>query len=312
MRKRINILISGLVTIAILLFLFLKADIPTFIKTILKVNFYYLFAGFLGYLGLNITLAIRLKLFLGRLGYSLALKQLLLYHFSSMILGDVTPGKVGYFGMVLLLKDKVEAPDTLSILTLGQIMDFILKIMGTLAFLILISKLQGQDIVLIAILVLSGLTLIAILLLWSKKSLRLLGAVKGFGIGRMVNLLESVQNSSTTVRPVLIKAFLLSVFGWLFIGTQWYFLARSVGIVGTEFNFIYFLLLQSIASTVAFLPLSLGGIGLQESAMVGILWLSGIDGTIALAFSLLVRGMSMLVDAIPGMVYLRKLGEYRG
>lgn len=83
-----------------------------------------------------------------------------------------------------------------------------------------------------------------------------------------------VQNSSTTLRPVLI---------------------------------IYFLLLQSIASTVAFLPFSLGGIGLQESAIVGILRLSGIDVTIALAFSLLVRGMSMLVDAVPGMVHLRKL-----
>lgn len=67
--------------------------------------------------------------------------------------------------------------------------------------------------------------------------------------------------------------------------------------------------MQAVVSTLAFIPVSLGGAGLQESAIVAILGIPGVGVgyTLALTFGILVRGMSILVDVGFGTFNLRKI-----
>lgn len=308
MKKRA--LISAIITISILAILFIKVDPGLLLESLRTINYGYLALALLGYLCLNFALAFRLFLLLNKLGYHHSYRQILLFHFTSMILGDVTPGKVGYFGLVLLLKD-VKTEDTLSVLTIGQIMDFIMKIVGTVAFAVILSGIllhEYQGVVIAGITVVTALTLIASLLIWSEGSLKLLRIFSFGAMKKLINLIEGIQASTSRLKSELVKALFISIAGWVFVGAQWYFIFLAL-LPETNPSFLYFFLLQAIASTVAFIPVSLGGIGLQESAIIGIILISisNIEYTSAFTFGILVRGMSMLVDAGLGTFNLRKL-----
>lgn len=304
-------LISAGITIFILAILFLKVDLGLLLESLQTINYWYLALAFIGYLGLNFALAFRLFWLLNKLGYHhYSYWNILLFHFTSMILGDVTPGKVGYFGLVLLLKD-VKAEDTLSVLTIGQIMDFIMKIAGTVAFAVILSGilLEFQAVLLAGITMMVALTAIVSLLIWSEKTLKLLSFFSFGPLKKVTNLVEDVQASTSRLKSELVKALLISIAGWVFVGAQWYFIFLALSPT-TNISFLFFFLLQAVVSTLAFIPVSLGGAGLQESAIVIILL--GIPGvgvgyTLALTFGILVRGMSVLVDAGFGTFNLRKI-----
>jgi uncharacterized protein (TIRG00374 family) len=306
MKKRT--LISAIITISILAILFIKVDPVLLLKSLRTINYWYLALALLGYLCLNFAITFRLFLLLNKLGYHYTYRQILFFHFTSMILGDVTPGKVGYFGLVLLLKD-VKAEDTLSVLTIGQIMDFLMKIVGTVAFVVLLSGIllhEYQGVVIAGITVVTALTLIASLLIWSERSLNLLRFFSFGVLKKLTNLIEGIHASTSRLKSELVKALLISIAGWLFVGAQWYFTFLAL-LPAANVSYLYFLLLQSVVSTIAFIPVTLGGIGLQESAIVGILRISEVGYTTAFTFAILVRGMSMLVDASLGAFNLRKL-----
>ncbi len=300
--------ISAIITISILAILFIKVDPGLLLESLRTINYRYLALALLGYLCLNFALAFRLFILLNKLGYHHTYCQILLFHFTSMILGDVTPGKVGYFGLVLLLKD-VKAEDTLSVLTIGQIMDFIMKIVGTIAFAALLSGIllhEYRGVLIAGITVVTALTLIASLLIWSDRSVKLLRIFSFGALKKLTNLIEGIQASTSRLKSELVKALVISIAGWVFVGAQWYFIFLAL-LPDTNLSFLYFFLLQSIVSTIAFIPVSLGGTGLQESAIVAILRISEVGYTHAFTFGILVRGMSILVDAGLGTFNLRKL-----
>nr|AAU82398.1 hypothetical protein GZ17C7_17 [uncultured archaeon GZfos17C7] len=303
-------LISAGITIFILAILFLKVDLGLLLESLQTINYWYLALAFIGYLCLNFALAFRLFWLLNKLGYRhYSYWNILLFHFTSMILGDVTPGKVGYFGLLLLLKD-VKAEDTLSVLTIGQIMDFIMKIAGTVAFAVILSGilLEFQAVLLAGITMMVALTAIASLLIWSEKSVKLLSFFSFGPLKKVTNIVEDVQASTSRLKSELVKALLISIAGWVFVGAQWYFIFLALSPT-TNISFLFFFLLQAVVSTLAFIPVSLGGAGLQESAIVIILRIPGVGVgcTLALTFGILVRGMSILVDAGFGTFNLRKI-----
>ncbi len=303
-------LISAGITISILAILFLKVDLGLLLESLQTINYGYLALAFIGYLGLNFALAFRLFWLLNKLGYHhYSYWNILLFHFTSMILGDVTPGKVGYFGLLLLLKD-VKTEDTLSVLTIGQIMDFIMKIAGTVAFAVILSGilLEFQAVLLAGITMMVALTAIASLLIWSEKSVKLLSFFAFAPLKKVTNIVEDVQASTSRLKSELIKALLISIAGWVFVGAQWYFIFLALS-TNIKISFLFFFLLQAVVSTLAFIPVSLGGIGLQESAIVAILGIPGVGVgyTLAFTFGILVRGMSVLVDAGFGTFNLRKI-----
>jgi len=307
-------LISAGITISILAVLLLKVDLGLLLESLQTINYWYLALAFIGYLGLNFALAFRLFLLLNKLGYHhYSYWNILLFHFTSMILGDVTPGKVGYFGLVLLLKD-VKTEDTLSVLTIGQIMDFIMKIAGTVAFAVILSGilLEFQAVLLAGITMMVALTAIASLLIWSEKSVKLLSFFSFGPLKKVTNIVEDVQVSTSRLKSELVKALLISIAGWVFVGAQWYFIFLALSPAtntNLQISFLFFFLLQAVVSTLAFIPVSLGGIGLQESAIVAILGIPGVGVgyTLAFTFGILVRGMSILVDAGFGTFNLRKI-----
>ena len=87
------------------------------------------------------------------------------------------------------------------------------------------------------------------------------------------------------------------------MGTFWWLIARAVGI---DAPLWVFLLLQPVVTALTFLPVSIGGIGVQESAAVLLLVTMDFDYALVFAFALIVRGLSMLIDVSIGF---RNLGR---
>ena len=64
------------------------------------------------------------------------------------------------------------------------------------------------------------------------------------------------------------------------------------------------MILHGVSSVLSFLPFVLGGIGLQEATLVTLLTLNNIDYELALAFAILIRGVSITLDLILGIKYI--------
>ena len=311
-KKRFKVLLSALVTVLLIGLLFYNADITQLWNILQKVNYFFIVLSILAYFGLNLCLAFRLYILLTHLGYNIEYSKILSFHFGSMVLADITPGKVGYFGMILLLKDRVKIEDSTSALTIGQILDFFLKIMGAFLFILIISEaLVGEyrNVILLGVIFVLFLTIILSVLIWTPFALKFIDKFEKIPIGKKIKkLLVKVQNSSSELKPAITKSFAVSIIGWMFIGAQWYFIALAIGI--EDFSIIYFLLLQPISSTVAFIPVTLGGIGLQESAIVALMKVSGTEYTSAFAMGVLIRGLSIMIDAICGINKVKEISLF--
>ena len=64
------------------------------------------------------------------------------------------------------------------------------------------------------------------------------------------------------------------------------------------------MILHGLASVLSFLPIVLGGIGLQEATLVTILDLEGIEYDLALGFVILTRGINILFDLVLGIKFI--------
>jgi uncharacterized membrane protein YbhN (UPF0104 family) len=83
--------------------------------------------------------------------------------------------------------------------------------------------------------------------------------------------------------------------------------------VGMELDLIYFLFLVPVLSTTLMLPISIGGLGVRDTAAVLLFTQVGADQAVAAASSLAVYGISALTGLFGGVLYLvqstRSLGK---
>lgn len=105
------------------------------------------------------------------------------------------------------------------------------------------------------------------------------------------------KNSKKTLLVCLLYSFLIH----LLVTLSYYITLRSVG---ADLNFFYFLFILPISSAIANIPISIGGIGLRENALMFLLILMGIPEEIAFIFSIIILFIILFNALIGGLVYL--------
>ncbi|MCZ7401649.1 MAG: lysylphosphatidylglycerol synthase transmembrane domain-containing protein [Candidatus Methanoperedens sp.] len=300
--KKFRIFLQIIIGISIIAFILNKLDLKEVIAVLGKIDFTYFILACISYLLLNLVLAFRLSYLLKKIGHNIKYINVFLSHMGGMIVGDITPGRSGYFLTPPIMKKTSDIPitDGMACIFAPQGIEFILKVGGAAAALIYISSFSNVSRNFIISAMIGAILLLVVgifmlLLSWheEKVSSRLLSKIPFFN-NFAVNL-SFFKDRSILIKNSLDKILILSIIGWFFAAFQWYFLAKAIGI---DIPFFAIFLLHPLITILMFVPISPAGLGLMEGGVILVFSYFGISSAAAMAFSVLVRINILFVDLI--------------
>ena len=250
----------------------------------------YFLLAVLAYFVLNLLLAFRIHYLLRKLGLNPNFKCVFAAHLGGMIAGDVTPGRSGYLSAAKLLQPCGCGTSTaMAAILAPQGMEFIVKGVGALlaiAYFHYSGVTAGFAIIVLGVAIL--------ILLWSRRLEGLTNTLASIPFGKY---LVSMREDGIKMRNYAVQILAVSLAGWLIVGMQWYFVGKSLGM---QMEFIEYFLLQPLLTAFMFVPITPAGLGIMESASVVVLYMLGIEPSIAAVFAVLTRLSGVIAD-LPGV-----------
>ncbi len=301
--KKLHLLIQIVIGISIIAFILNKLDINQLFLVLKKTNMTYFILACLSYLFLNLLLALRLSYLLKKIGHKIRFKNVFLSHMAGMIIGDITPGRSGYFLTPTILKKKGGIPITegMACIFAPQGIEFILKVGGAIAaiiYLSLYSNIEEKTIIYAgigsAILLIVGILMLMISWNNERMTSKFLGKIPF--LNKFAENLSCFKDRSILIKDSLNIILLIYSIGWIFAALQWYFLGKAIGI--NSISLFAFFLLHPLITILMFVPLTPAGFGLMEWVIILVFSLFGISPALGMAFSVLVRVSILGVDLI--------------
>jgi len=300
--KKLRIFLQIIIGLSIVAFILKKLDLDEVMVVIGKTDLTYFILACLSYLLLNLVLAFRLSYLLKKIGHNIKYFNVFLSHMGGMIVGDITPGRSGYFLTPPILKKTSGIPitDGMACIFAPQGIEFILKVGGAAVALIYISSFSNVDrnffiLAMIGAILLLVVGIIMLLLSWhdEKVSSKLLSKIPF--INSFSGNLSFFKEKSILIKNSLDKILVLCMVGWFFAAFQWYLLTKAIGI---DIPFFAIFLLHPLITILMFVPISPAGLGLMEGGVILVFSFFGISSAAAMAFSVLVRINILVVDLI--------------
>lgn len=318
--KKTGTLIQIILGIAIIAFILRKLNINEVLSVLGETDLLFFVLACAAYLGLNFVLSSRLFYLLTKIGYEINYLPVFFSHMGGMIVGDITPGRSGYFLTPPILKRNagVRATDGMACIFAPQGIEFILKVGGAIAAVLYISALSGAGgnflipVGIGAVLLLTaGISMLIISWHTERMTLRFFERLPFFR--KFTEKLSFFKERSIQIKGSIKAILILYMVGWFFAALQWFYLGKALGI---ELSLFAFFLLHPLITILMFVPVSPAGLGLMEGGIILVFSLLGISPAMGLAFSVLVRVSILLVDMIGlrtviaaskeiGMEYLR-------
>ncbi|MFH0922690.1 MAG: lysylphosphatidylglycerol synthase transmembrane domain-containing protein [Candidatus Micrarchaeota archaeon] len=293
MDKKILVAINALVAVALLWVLLSSVNLSVLAETLAKVNPAWLLAAAVFYVLMNAMSAFRIKHLLGELAKEIPFSKVFLSHMSAMLLSDVTPGRVGYSYLVLRLrKYGLRGGNSTKVLGVVLASDFFVRALLVIASVYLFSQFLLTGVIL-AVFSLCFLALFFKRIAWFEKLLAKIPSVGARLAGAYAMIFEH-----TVSKTGLLASVGISFIGSILRGFAWLFIAISMGATG---NPIDFAVLCALLTSVSFIPVSIAGLGVQES--IGAWLFSLVVGWSfgqATAFMLLVRVVEAGSDLVFG------------
>lgn len=300
--KKLRTAFQIIVGISILAFILNKLDIYEVLDVLERTDLFYFIMACISYFCLNIVLAFRLSYLLKKIGHDIKFIDVFLSHMGGMIVGDITPGRSGYFLTPPILKKKTGVPITegMACIFAPQGIEFILKVTGALAAIIFLSKFSNisKNFYISALIGAVLLLIVGIFMLiisWQNEKLSSMFLKKIPFLNNFTENLSFFKDRSMLIKGSINYIFVLYAIGWFFAALQWYFLGKAIGI---DISFFTFFLLHPLITILMFVPISPAGLGLLEGGIILVFSFYGVPSAAGMAFSVLVRVNILLVDMI--------------
>ena len=300
--RKLHLFIQIIIGISIIAFILNKLNLNEIFEVLKKTDLSYFIMACLSYLFLDLALALRLSYLLKKIGHEMKLKDVFLSHMGGMIIGDVTPGRSGYFLTPLILRKKAGVPITegMACIFAPQGIEFILKVAGAVAAIIYLSfylNIEKNFIIYAGIgsVILLVVGILMLLISWNNEKMTSKFLVKIPFLNKFTENLSSFKDRSILIKDSLNVILILYTVGWIFAALQWYFLGKAIGI---EISFFIFFLLHPLITILMFVPLSPAGLGLMEGGIILVFSFFGISPALGMAFSVLVRVSILVVDIV--------------
>ena len=300
--RKLHLFIQIIIGISIIAFILNKLNLNEIFEVLKKTDLSYFIMACLSYLFLDLILALRLSYLLKKIGHEMKLKDVFLSHMGGMIIGDITPGRSGYFLTPLILRKKAGVPITegMACIFAPQGIEFILKVAGAVVAIIYLSfylNIEKNFIIYAGIgsVILLFVGILMLLISWNNEKMTSKFLVKIPFLNKFTENLSSFKDRSILIKDSLNIILILYTMGWIFAALQWYFLGKAIGI---EISFFIFFLLHPLITILMFVPLSPAGLGLMEGGIILVFSFFGISPALGMAFSVLVRVSILVVDIV--------------
>ncbi|MCD6367485.1 MAG: flippase-like domain-containing protein [Candidatus Aenigmarchaeota archaeon] len=295
MKKTIITSLLGVALFVLVLYLF---GIEKIFSLLLKTNISFFIFASISYLVAEILAALKLR-FISNLKF----KEIFFSHVGGMFLGQLTPGKAGYFytSYSLAKKESVSISGKVGQVSLVMALMMLSKIFLITASLIYFSFLFSiPNYFLLSFLMPVLIVSLVFIVLYSKSSKRAFLRIPLLRKGvKYIELMQKAVREVSFKNAVLM--ILLDVIGWTFWGMTYYFLIHSIGL---NLPYLTCLFLQPLLSAILFIPISPNALGLGESGGALIFSLLGLSPGDGVAFLILSRIVTLFVDSV-GILDLR-------
>jgi len=283
--------LSFLISFLILYWIFSKIDFYLLVNSIKNANFIWFFVAFGCFYASVFLKSIRWKLLLKDAEINVDLKDSFLIFYLSMFVNSIVPAKIGDVYRSYLLKQKNNAPISLSFATvfIERIFDLMTMIPLLLIFGIISFNANVPLEILLALKY--GMVLIVLLISFTLIFLKLnTKFMKKINNNLIKNVFTNFEKGIRTLRVKSIpKLFLLSLISWITEGFTIYFIFLSIGL---NFDVLFSIFTDLSSSLLTAIPFTPSGLGVVEYALLFILNLKNTGLTESSVVIVLYRAIS--------------------
>jgi uncharacterized protein (TIRG00374 family) len=293
-------------TVAVLWFLLRRVDLSVVASDSFKANPLLLIVGLLQFLITPILGAWRWQVVIRSLGHDVPFSHLLRYVWISIFFGQVLPASVGPDGVRIWLAWRDKVPIRLTVHSIG-----LERVVMVFCLLVLVLALQrfslaifdwGHFAYLPALMVAGAVAGMALLLMADHLTLRL---PRWWIVRAIANLSADARLLLLRPSPAL-QLFVISLLSHLNFAVSAWWIAVALGLNVGLFDCI---VLIPLVTLITLIPISIGGWGIREGALVFLLGGIGVPASGALALSILF-GLAGILTSLPGSI-MWWLGGYR-
>jgi uncharacterized protein (TIRG00374 family) len=299
-------IVKILIAIFLIAFIVYNLKIKVLIKTIIEANMLWIvFAGFLLFIA-HLIIVYRIKFVLTKFR-KLSTGKVFWSHFFSYLIGQITPGKIGYLSMAYLFKkEKIPYSLTSSVLILSQLISFVIQmILAGFCVIYLASAVETTGMVYMILILGWVLYSIIITLLFLRYGTwKLSGLIKRLPKGmKLLNFIESLSRDFSGIKRYTPAIFIFTLLSWIVGGIAWWAIGMSLDV---NLPFYVFILLNPLVSSLTFFPITPAGIGIAEAGNVLIFSYLGILPEKGFIFMLLDRSINLIISLLGLKVLVSK------
>lgn len=298
-----------ILSIIALLAIFWLVDAQRILEIILTTNLLFFATALCAYSATVLVMTFRIRYILANLHDKIGYDGAFWANMGGLLASDFTPARTGYFITPLILSRNSGIPVERGMVAIvsPQIPEFFLKALGAGAAIMMIAyafpELSGNVAFLWAgVGVMMAFCAAMSVALFVPAFVGLVSRFKFIPfVPEGIEFLTLLQSHREKVKGIFLQIILLSLAIFVLKGFEWYFFGQSLGIA---FNADYpalliFMVLQPLVTVFQFAPIpTVAGLGLAEGSAVASMAILGVPAEVAIAYALLVRGGTVLVNSI--------------
>ncbi|MGC9069321.1 MAG: lysylphosphatidylglycerol synthase transmembrane domain-containing protein [Thermoprotei archaeon] len=302
--------------VVIILWLLQLSSIEKVLTLILMINPLNIVLASIFFIIASTFVALSLYVSIKPIEASAPIGKIILGSFAGQLLSDVTPVRSGYFVTPLILKEQCNVPikkGIVGVLTTGIVNSFVKVILSVIALLYFISFLPLNPMIINAliagILFLLGVGVVLLVTLIEKRILRFAMIFEKIPIikvitRKLIEMLNQIQGG-VNIKKQFLKIFLLMLLSIITNAIALQFISDGLGFRSP--SLIEFVFIATLVGSLMYIPVTIAGLGVQETGYVLLLTLLGMPFEKAVAFALLTRVLFTGTDII-GLPALIKIG----
>ena len=299
-------LIKFLLAVFLIAFILYNLKVDILIQTITEATIEWILLGwFLIFLS-HLPVILKIRYVLNKF-HKISIKKIFWYHFFGYLMGQITPGKVGYLTISYALKkDKVPVSLSSSILILAELVSFtIAMILGGICI-IYLASIIGTTGIIYMILIFGWIfgVVITILLFMKYGTWKFSGLIKKLPKGiKILDFVNSLNRDFHDVKPYIPVVAVLTFLSWMISGIGWWAFGRALDV---NLPIFVYILLNPFISSLTFIPITPSGLGVAEAGNVLTFSYLGIGAEKGFIFMLLDRSIVLLMSLMGLKVLLSK------
>lgn len=312
-----KLLIQLSIGIAILFWLLQLADVSKIYSVILSANPLTIFTSAIIFILASLFVALALYISLKPLNPDISMNKVIMASFAGQLLSDVTPARSGYFVTPLIISKLCNVSiekGVVGVIVTGIANSFIkiiLAVVGIVYFMkfLPLSSTFLNTLIIGIISLLIGSTILLIILL-EKRVLKLKVVLEKTPImknitRKLIEIFSKIQDEGQRVMKVIHYVALLLLLSVITNSIALYLVHKALSY--NSLDFINFVFMAAIVGCLMYVPVTIAGLGVQETGYVFLLVLLGESFEVAITFALIVRLLFTGTDVV-GLHPLIKIG----